>query len=62
MLEKTFRFIEKFIPRFLYRFFQPYYHFLLSYLGALYYGFPSEKMLIIGVTGSKGITTTSEMI
>ena len=31
-------------------------------ISAAYYGYPSEKMTVIGVTGSKGKTTTSHMI
>ena len=62
MLEKILRVIEKLIPKLIFNFFQPYYHFVISFLSALYYDFPSEKMLIIGVTGTKGKTTTSEVI
>src|SRR3989344_278438 len=38
------------------------YHFTLSYLGALVYGFPSRKLLVIGVTGTKGKSSTTEML
>jgi len=38
------------------------YHFILAFLGALIYGFPSKKLTLIGVTGTNGKTTTTEMI
>ncbi len=38
------------------------YHFLLPYLGALLYGFPSRKLLVIAVTGTKGKSSVTEMI
>jgi len=38
------------------------YHFLLALLGALIYGFPSKRLILIGVTGTNGKTTTTEMI
>lgn len=33
------------------------YHRLLAFLGALIYGFPSRKLIVIGVTGTKGKTS-----
>lgn len=34
------------------------YHYLLAFLGNIYYGFPSKKLKVIGVTGTKGKSTT----
>ncbi|PIQ91312.1 MAG: hypothetical protein COV70_04350 [Parcubacteria group bacterium CG11_big_fil_rev_8_21_14_0_20_39_22] len=38
------------------------YHFLLSILGSILYGRPSKKMIIIGVVGTKGKTSTINFI
>lgn len=38
------------------------YHFLLAVGGALLYGFPSRDMMVIGVTGTKGKSSTTEML
>jgi len=50
--------IKKFIPDFL----LSCYHFLLAFLGAVVYRFPSKKIKVIGITGTNGKTTTTEMI
>ncbi|MBU2101173.1 hypothetical protein KKH05_00380 [Patescibacteria group bacterium] len=38
------------------------YHFVLALFGAVIYRFPSRKVKVIGVTGTKGKTTTLELI
>jgi len=50
--------IKKLIPLKAFKLLQPIYHFSMAYLAALYYHFPSRKLLIIGVTGTTGKTTT----
>jgi len=50
--------LKKVLPSFIFN----WYHFSLAFLGALIYGFPSRKLNVIGVTGTKGKTTTVEMI
>ncbi|KKQ39676.1 MAG: UDP-N-acetylmuramyl-tripeptide synthetase [Candidatus Moranbacteria bacterium GW2011_GWF2_37_7] len=53
------RFLEKYIiPRFLYRLGQLIYHPFLAFFAATYYGFPSRKMTVIGITGTKGKSST----
>lgn len=62
MLEKILRKIEKLIPKKLYRLVQPIYHFLLAVTGTILYGFPAHKMIMVGVTGTKGKTSTVNFI
>jgi len=38
------------------------YHFLWSFLGALFFGFPSKKIFVLGLTGTKGKSTVLELI
>jgi UDP-N-acetylmuramoyl-L-alanyl-D-glutamate--2,6-diaminopimelate ligase len=48
--------IKKFIPKFVIS----WYHLGLAYAGAVLSGFPSKKLIIIGVTGTKGKSTVIE--
>ncbi len=50
--------IKKFVPHFLF----DWYHFALAYLGSFLYGFPSKKMIIIGVLGTRGKTTSANLL
>lgn len=38
------------------------YHYLLAFSGTLFYGFPSKKMVVIGITGTKGKTSTANFV
>ena len=38
------------------------YHYLVALFATFYYGFPSQKMIVIGVTGTKGKTSTVNFI
>jgi len=38
------------------------YHFFVAIAGALLYGFPSRDLIVVGVTGTKGKSSTVEMI
>jgi UDP-N-acetylmuramoyl-L-alanyl-D-glutamate--2,6-diaminopimelate ligase len=56
------RLFKKIIPKPIFEFFQPAYHYGLAILGALIYRFPGKKLVVIGVTGTKGKTTTVELV
>jgi len=51
------RIIKKIIPSFLLSF----YHYTLSFVGAVLYGFPSKKMIVVGITGTSGKSTVVEL-
>jgi UDP-N-acetylmuramoyl-L-alanyl-D-glutamate--2,6-diaminopimelate ligase len=53
--------IKKIIPKKLFKKLQPVYHYVVNFLAALFYGFPSNKMTVIGVTGTTGKTTVVYM-
>jgi len=53
---------KKLIPKKLLAAIQPAYHYCLAVLGAFIYRFPSEKMIVIGVTGTKGKTSAINFI
>lgn len=57
-LDTTLRAIKRFIPKPLFDLGAKIYHPFLSYTGALRYGFPSRKLKVIAVTGTKGKSTT----
>lgn len=45
--------MKKFIPKFVFSV----YHYLLALMGAAFYNFPSRKLIVVGVTGTKGKST-----
>lgn len=55
-------YLKKLIPGFVLRTVRPPYHYLLSLIGVLWYGFPSRKIVVIGVTGTKGKSSVVELV
>ncbi|OGF22002.1 hypothetical protein A2Y83_03250 [Candidatus Falkowbacteria bacterium RBG_13_39_14] len=54
--------IKKLIPKSLLEFIRPAYHKTLARAAAFWYGYPAEKMIVIGVTGTNGKSTSTELI
>ena len=50
------------IPKPIFEFFQPMYHWLLALGAAVWYGFPSRRLTVIGVTGTNGKSTVVAML
>ncbi|PLX27628.1 hypothetical protein C0583_00100 [Candidatus Parcubacteria bacterium] len=61
-MEKLLYTIKKFIPRKVFLALQPAYHYLFNLLAAVVYRFPSKELIVIGITGTTGKTTSVYLI
>lgn len=61
-MDKILIFIKKIIPKRVFVALSPVYHRWTVFLAALRYGFPSRKIFVLGVTGTKGKTTVLEIV
>lgn len=61
-MRKLKKLIEGMIPEPLLKRLLSFYHLALAYAGALFYNRPARKLLVIGVTGTKGKSSTAEML
>jgi len=61
-MDKILQIIKNLIPKKIFSFFQPPYHYMMALLGALIYRFPSKKIKVVAVTGTKGKTSTVEFV
>ena len=61
-INKVVSVLKKIIPEPVVRLFRPLYHRALAFVMALSYGFPAKKLVVLGVTGTKGKSTVAEML
>jgi len=54
--------LTRILPKSWYRAFFSAYHLSLAYIGALMYGFPSRRLCVIAVTGTKGKSSVVELV
>lgn len=62
LVNRIVRILKKIVPEPAVRLLRPSYHRTLAYLMALSYGFPARNLTVIGITGTKGKSTTAEML
>jgi UDP-N-acetylmuramoyl-L-alanyl-D-glutamate--2,6-diaminopimelate ligase len=62
MMDTLLYHLKRFIPLSLLAVLLPPYHYLLSFIGALIYHFPSKAITVIGVTGTKGKSSVVEIV
>ena len=62
IINSVVRILKAILPLWLVRPLLPAYHRVLAYLLALSYGFPARKLTVIGVTGTKGKSSVSDML
>jgi len=54
--------LKKIFPKKVFKALQPAYHFLQNFLAAVFYHFPSRKLIVIGVTGTTAKTSTTYLL
>ena len=62
MIDSILFHVKKLIPRKIFGFFQPAYHWSMAFLAAVIYRFPSRHLKVIAVTGTKGKSSVTEIL
>ncbi len=61
-MQKTFDLIKRILPVRVLKKIRPIQHGFLAYMAAVRYGFPSKQMIVVGITGTAGKSTTTRFL